>query len=141
MIKDGKENARYLLMDMTKPQYQATENAFRKLHTDKFADNTLTVLPNIANTRAIIKVVAHVGWIEEERGRLQAGLASGLILEIHRYAQLPRIYELLASPEWPKEPLLEAEASRIKKTVDTVEVAPVATLTLWQRFKAWVLPS
>ena len=131
MIKDGKENSRYMLLDMTKPQYKATENAFRKLHTDKFADNTLTVLPNVANTRAIIKVVAHVGWIEEERGRLQAGLASGLILEIHRYAQLPRIYELLASPEWPQEegPTVETLISKISTPKPT----------LWQRFKAWVL--
>ncbi len=139
MIKDGKENARYMLLDMTKPQYQATENAFRKLHTDKFTNNTLTVLPNLANTRAIIKVVAHVGWIEEERGRLQAGLVSGLILEIHRYAQLPRIYELLASPEWPQEPVLEAEARTVKTVVPAVEV--VVAPSLWQRFKAWVLPS
>ncbi len=133
MIKDGKENARYLVMDMTSPQYTAFEARFLKLHTDKFANNTLTVLPNIANTRAIIKVVAHVGWLEEERGRLQAGLASGVILEIHRYAQLPRIYELLASPEWPQEEGV---------TVETL-ISKVSTPkpTLWQRFKAWVLPS
>ena len=103
MIKDGKENARYMLLDMTKPQYVATESAFLKLHTDKFANNTLTVLPNVANTRAIIKVVAHVGWIEQEKGRLTAGLASGLILEVHPYEELPRIYELLASAAWPQE--------------------------------------
>ena len=104
MIKDGKENARYMLLDMTKPQYVATERAFLKLHTDKFANNTLTVLPNIANTRSIIKVVAHVGWLEDERTFLQGGLASGVILEIHPYEELPRIYELLASPEWPQPP-------------------------------------
>ena len=103
MIKDGKENARYMLLDMTKPQYIATERAFLKLHTDKFANNKLTVLSNVANTRAIIKVVAHVGWLNDERGRLTAGLASGLILEIHPYEELPRIYELLASAAWPQD--------------------------------------
>ncbi|KKK78888.1 hypothetical protein LCGC14_2839030 [marine sediment metagenome] len=103
MIKDGNENKRYMLLDMTKPQYSATERAFLKLHTDKFANNTLTVLPNVGNTRAIIKVVAHVGWLEDEQSRLTAGLASGLILEVHPYEELPRIYELLASAEWPQE--------------------------------------
>ena len=103
MIKDGKENARYMLLDMTKPQYVATERAFLKLHTDKFSNNKLTVLPNVANTRAIIKVVAHVGWIDDEQGRLTAGLASGLILEIHSYEGLPRIYELLGSAAWPQD--------------------------------------
>jgi len=103
VIKDGKENTRYLLMDMTKPQYPGFETAFLTLHLNKFADNALTVLPNIAGTRSIIKVVAHVGWIEEEAGRLTAGLASGVILEIHPYEELARIYELLASPEWPQE--------------------------------------
>lgn len=102
MIKDGKDNARYLLMDMTHPAYNGTENSFRKLHTDKFANNTLTVLPNIAGTRSIIKIVAHVGWLDDEKGRLNGGLASGVILEIHPYAELPRIYELLASAEWPQ---------------------------------------
>ena len=102
MIKDGKENSRYLLMDMTRPQYPGFETSFLTLHLNKFADNALTVLPNIAGTRSIIKVVAHVGWIEEEKGRLQAGMANGTILEIHPYEELPRIYDLLASPEWPQ---------------------------------------
>lgn len=102
MIKDGKENSRYLLMDMTRPPYDGMITAFTKLHTDKFANNKLTELPNIAMTRSIVKIVAHVGWIEEEAGRLTAGLANGTILEIHPYEELPRIYELLASPEWPQ---------------------------------------
>ena len=102
VTRDGKENARYLLMDMTKSQYSAFEARFLKLHTDKFANNILTVLPNIAGTRSIIKVLAHVGWLDDEQSFLQGGLASGVILEIHPYEELPRIYELLASPEWPQ---------------------------------------
>ena len=105
VTRDGKENARYLLMDMTKPQYPAFEARFLQLHLNKFADNALTVLPNIANTRSIIKVVAHVGWLDDEQGFLQGGLASGVILELHPYEELPRIYELLASAEWPQDTL------------------------------------
>ena len=105
MIKDGNDNKRYLLMDMTKPQYLAFKARFLQLHLNKFADNALTVLPNIANTRSIIKVVAHVGWLDDERGFLEGGLASGVILEIHPYEELPRIYELLASAQWPRDSL------------------------------------
>jgi len=101
-MEDGIENIRYILMNMMHPNYDVAIEEFTKLHTDKQAGNKLTVLPNIANTRSVVKVVAHVGWIEENRTRLQNAINSGLIIRQRDYTALPEVLALLASPDWPQ---------------------------------------
>ena len=102
-MKDGTENIRYLLMDMTHPDYKKAITEFKKLHTDKEEGNTLTVLPNKAKTKAIVKVVAHVGWIQDHKTKLQNAVSSGLIIKSRDYSGLPQVKALLASNKWPKE--------------------------------------
>ena len=103
---DGKSNIRYLLLDMLKPSYNGIITAFTALHVAKEAGNKLTVIPNIANTRAIVKVVAHVGWIQEENDRMNTAIGNGLILEVHPYEELDQVHAYLASNEWPQEVIL-----------------------------------
>ena len=104
---DGKTNIRYLLLNMTHPSYNGMITSFTNMHTAKEAGNTLTVLPNIANTQAVVKVVAHVGWIQEEDGRLEAGLINGSIIAVHPYEELNQVHAYLASNEWPQaDPLI-----------------------------------
>lgn len=105
MIKDGKDNTRYLLLDMKHTDYATIITRLLKLHTNKEAGNKLTVLPNTARTRAIVKVVAHVGWLEDEKTRLDTAKADGLIINSYIYKELSNIYTLLASKEWPQEDL------------------------------------
>ena len=96
-MRDGIENIRYLLLDMTHPSYTGLINRFTQLHANKEAGNTLTVLPNVANTQAVVKVVAHVGWIQEENLNVPA------ILEIHPYEEINIIHDYLRSTDWPEE--------------------------------------
>lgn len=102
-MKDGNENKRYLLVDATHPAYNGLVESFRALHTAKEAGNTLPIRPNTAGTEAIVKVVAHVGWVEEEAGRINAGLVSGVILAVYTYDELPEVTALLGSAAWPQE--------------------------------------
>lgn len=85
--------------------YADTITAFRTIHTNKESGNTLTVLPNNANTQAIVKVVGHIGWLEDESKRLTDGLASGLMVNIYDYDNLDSVHVLLASAVWPQEAL------------------------------------
>lgn len=94
---DGKPNIRYLLLDMNHPSYTGLINRFTQLHENKEPGNKLTVLPNVFDTRAIVKVVAHVGWIQEENLNLPA------ILEIHPYEEINVIHDYLRSTDWPQE--------------------------------------
>ncbi len=126
-IRDGKANIRYLVMDMTHGDYKDTVDAFRSIHAmkaiaelikaasdseqDPFEMGTLpdvltvvlTILPNNANTQAIVKVVGHVGWLEDKATMMSNGLTSGLMLNVYDYDDLPNIHALLASSDWPQE--------------------------------------
>jgi len=99
---DGKTNIRYLLLSMDEPTYTGLVNRFKNIHTQKEAGNTLTVRPNIAGTQAIVKVVGHVGWLDDEAGTMANGQASGAIAEIYTYDDLPTVRSLLGSDAWPQ---------------------------------------
>lgn len=101
-MKDGKANIRYILMDMTHRSYAGTIEVFTKMHTNKQAGNILTVIPNSANIKSLVKVVGHVGWLEDEAGRLTDGLASGLMVSVYDYDSLGQVQIMLASSAWPQ---------------------------------------
>lgn len=102
----GISNIRYLLVNMAHGGYNGLITKFTALHEAKEAGNTLTVLPNINNTLAIVKVVAQPGWVQSEDAYLKAQQLSGLIVNIHPYTELNQVHAYLASAEWPQpEPL------------------------------------
>ena len=101
-MKDGKENIRYILLDATHAKYDALITKFTKLHTDKESGNKLTVIMRNDNKRALVKVVGHVGWIQDLKARMDADRLSGLILKVRNYNALPQVTELLARPAWRK---------------------------------------
>lgn len=109
VIKDGKDNIRYLVVDMHALNYAPLVSWYTLLHTRKESGNKLTVIPNIAKTEAIVKIVAHVGWLEEEAETLSLGIDIGLITHIYTYSQLNHIYDLLRSVAWPEDPGDEKE--------------------------------
>jgi len=99
-VRDGRSNIRYILMDMTHPAYFGAIKKFTAMHVAKEAGNKLTVLPNLAGTQAIVKVVAQVGWAQNEHGYLRGGKASGLIIKVMSYSDLLEVHDYLRSPEW-----------------------------------------
>jgi hypothetical protein len=110
MAIDGKSNRRYLVMNMTHDSYAAKIAHYTKLHTDKQAGNKLTVLPNIAGTQSIVKVVARPGWVDDDLfDELQVlpltkGVdeASRLYINVYTYDDLAEVHALLASSDWPQ---------------------------------------
>ena len=96
------DDIRYLLFNMQHEEYDAAIAYFLDLHLQKDPNNTLTVRPNVANTQAIVKVVAHEGWTEEEAPKVPTYTNNGLLLAVYRYEDLPTVRALLASSEWPQ---------------------------------------
>lgn len=102
-IKNYKEGIRYFLMDMTHSGYRDAIAHFLEIHISKEVGNKLTVLPNINNDMAIVKLSGHEGWIEEEQESLDRMKSSGLIVSAYTYNDLIDINTLLASSDWPQE--------------------------------------
>ncbi len=113
METDGKTNIRYILADMTHVDYGDMITAFITIHIDKNLDQNpdkvtdedtvLTILPNTAETQAIVKVVGHVGWLNDEDTRMTDGLSSGLFLNIYTYDDLPSVHAIISSRDWPSQ--------------------------------------
>lgn len=103
---EGILNVRYLLVNVTHGGYAGLINKFTALHAAKEDGNMLTVRPNIANTLAIVKVVAQPGWVQSEGAYLLAQRASGLIVEIHPFTALNKVLAYLSSSEWPQPEVL-----------------------------------
>jgi len=99
-MKKGREHKRYIIMNMAHADYNKTITAFRTIHANMEAENELTVLPNNANTQALVKVAGHVGWLDDEAIRLADGLTSGLMLNIYDYDNIDSVHALLSSEEW-----------------------------------------
>ena len=100
---DGKTNIRYFVMNMEHDDYDAMIEHYTLLHTNKEAGNRLTVIPNIANTQAIVKVVAHADWIAEQQSNMAEDEESGLCINSYTYDQLNQVHDLLRSSDWPQE--------------------------------------
>lgn len=102
-MKDGIDNIRYLLMDITAPDYQSLVDRFEYLHDKKQKGNPVTKRECINPDHRIVKVCADIGWLETERSLMDTSKldSSGAILAIYEYKDLVIVNSLKKSGEPP----------------------------------------
>lgn len=99
-VDDGTDNIRYLFMDTTKLSYGGMITALQNMHKAKEEGNTLTVIYRLDGLQSLVKVVGHVGWLEDFNDFLNGGIANGSIISINTYNNLSQVTEILATTEW-----------------------------------------